>query len=194
MSESKRQTQNDTAIYYCTRRREHQQSRQATKVKTRVQGRAWSYVQSVCGRWLVAAVAFARGGVVVVGRQLGGGVVDVVGGRFVYRRCQVDAAPAGGASGGHSRRPADTTSIVAAPVPLGPPKKKKKGSLGVEKLDDYAVVRRFLNFRIFNRGFWWCGGAADSGSLGKHSSVGLLGRCRTMGHPVESCAPNWVLL
>lgn len=143
---------------------------------------------------MVAAVAFARGGVVVVGRQLGGGVVDVVGGRFVYRRCQVDAAPAGGASGGHSRRPADTTSIVAAPVPLGPPKKKKKGSLGVEKLDDYAVVRRFLNFRIFNRGFWWCGGAADSGSLGKHSSVGLLGRCRTMGHPVESCAPNWVLL
>lgn len=115
----------------------------------------------------------------VVGRQLGGGVVDVVGGRFVYRRCQVDAAPAGGASGGHSRRPADTTSIVAAPVPLGPPKKKKKGSLGVEKLDDYAVVRRFLNFRIFNRGFWRCGGAADSGSLGKHSSVGLLGRCRT---------------
>lgn len=129
----------------------------------------------------------------VVGRQLGGGVVDVVGGRFVYRRCQVDAAPAGGASGGHSRRPADR-DVNSSARPAWPPKKKKKGSLGVEKLDDYAVVRRFLNFRIFNRGFWRCGGAADSGSLGKHSSVGLLGRCRTMGHPVESCAPNWVLL
>lgn len=101
------------------------------KSKTRVQGRGpvlcAECVRALVGRRGCFCSRWCGGGWAAIG----GGVVDVAGGRFVYRRCQVDAAPAGGASGGHSRRPADT-DVNSSARPAWPPKKKKKGSLGVE--------------------------------------------------------------